>query len=116
MSIDRFLTGLSTSVTELVVAYLTAFIATGARPLTVAKIVLAIKLNVFALPLSWTPALRLPLWCWYVVAVLWLWQWLRFSGYAAADAVAQLERLVGDTRPGVDADEPVAADGGEAEE
>ncbi|WP_018257644.1 hypothetical protein [Halomicrobium katesii] len=92
--LDRFVSKVSQSVTEIVVAYLLAFIA-GGDSLQLAKIVLAIKLNVFALPLSWTPALRLPLWCWYVTAVLWLRQWLLLSGYSTSEAVGQVERYVG---------------------
>jgi len=93
--LSRLVSRLSQSVTEIVVAYLLAFIAGGTDPLRLAKIVLAIKLNVFALPLSWTPALRLPLWCWYVVAVLWLRQWLLLSGYSVSEATGQVERYVG---------------------
>lgn len=94
-TLDGFVSGLSRSVTEIVVAYLLAFIAGGTDPLRLAKIVLAIKLNVFALPLSWTPALRLPLWCWYVIAVLWLRQWLLLSGYSVSEVVSQVECYAG---------------------
>lgn len=97
--LDGLVSGLSQSVTEFVVAYLLTFIAGGMDPLRLAKIVLAIKLNVFAVPLSWTPALRLPLWCWYVVAVLWLRQWLLLSGYSVSEAVGQIERYVGGEQP-----------------
>jgi hypothetical protein len=75
---------------EVVAAYLVSIIAPGG-PLLLPKLVLAVKLNVFALPLAPTPVLRIPLWCWYVVAVLWMRQWLYYSEYSVADVLAELE-------------------------
>ncbi|WP_255149006.1 hypothetical protein [Halorarius halobius] len=79
------------TVSEVVVAYLVAFIASGGDPLTLGRVLLAVKLNLFAVPLSWTPVLRLPPWAWYVVAVLWIRQWLYLSQYTTADIVREVE-------------------------
>ena len=85
------------AVSELVVAYLVAILASGGDLLMLARLLLAIKLNVFAVPLSWTPVFgALPLWGWYVVAVLWIQQWLFLSNYSAGDAIAQMEAAVSD--------------------
>jgi hypothetical protein len=59
--------------------------------LTALAVVLAIKLNVFVLPLARIPVLDLPLWTWYVVVVLWLRQWLYYSQYSVGDVIAELE-------------------------
>lgn len=96
---------------EVVVAYLVGFVATGGDAMALAKIILAIKLNIFALPLSYTPALALPLWTWYIISVLWIRQWLYYSEYGAEDVIAQLESLV-DSTP-TTTKQPVATDGGE---
>lgn len=97
MQIDRFLCALKRTISEAVIAYLLAFIATGGDTLLIAKVVLAIKLNVFALPLASTPALTMPLWVWYVISVIWLQQWLNFSPYSLRDAAVQVEELVSRT-------------------
>jgi len=90
MTLGKLVDYATATVGEIVLAYLVALIAPGGT-LTFAKLVLAFKLNVFALPLSWTPALSMPAWCWYVVAVVWIRQWLYLSPYSARDAAAQLE-------------------------
>lgn len=91
MDLDRFLTRLARTVSEIVLAWLLSILASGGEPLVLARIVLAIKLNVFAIPLSWTPALSLPLWVWYVVSVIWIRQWVRISPYSPADVIAEIE-------------------------
>jgi|GEM_PF-2543994 len=91
MSLTKLIDTAKFTISEIVVAYLVGVIATGGNPLTLAKIILAIKLNVFALPLAHTPALSMPLWCWYIVVVLWIRQWLYYSEYDVADVVSQLE-------------------------
>jgi len=90
VTLSKLIDYTTATVGEIVLAYLVALIAPGGT-LAFAKLVLAFKLNVFALPLSWTPALSMPTWCWYVVAVVWIRQWLYLSPYSARDVAAQLE-------------------------
>lgn len=97
--IDRFTVAtLSRQISDIVAAYLVILIAYGgqiqgpADVVALAQVILAIKLHIFALPLAWTPVFgRVPLWGWYIVAVLWLWRFIINSGYTTSEVVAQLE-------------------------
>lgn len=51
-------------------------------------VLLAIKLNVFAVPLAVAGPLAFPWWVWYVIAVLWVAQWLYYLGATVGDVVA----------------------------
>ncbi|WP_324664179.1 hypothetical protein [Haloarcula sediminis] len=112
MNLNRLISHVSTTVTEIVVAYLLALLSVGpgVDAVTLARIVLAIKLNLFAVPLSWTPALRLPLWVWYVIAVVWIQQWWRLTGATASEVVEDIDHYLSTE---VHETQPVAADGGE---
>lgn len=118
--LDRFtVTKLSRHITEIVVAYLTAFIAFGggitgpAEWVVVAQIILAIKLHVFALPLAFTPVLApVPPWAWYVVVVMWLSKAVQHSGYTVSDMAEELERAYLSTFGRGQAAERVVTDGG----
>lgn len=90
MTLGKALDMVKFTASELVLAYVVAIIAPGGT-LEFVRLVLAIKLNVFALPLARTPVLDLPLWTWYVVAVLWIRQWLYYSEYTVGDVIAELE-------------------------
>ncbi|QLG63325.1 hypothetical protein [Halorarum salinum] len=85
--------------TNIVVAWLLAMISAGGDMFTLAKIVLAIKLNIFALPLSHTPALSLPLWVWYVVSVMWIAQVAHHTNYSMGDIIDELEEAYLSLRP-----------------
>lgn len=55
------------------------------------EVLLAVKLNVFALPLAVADVLAFPWWVWYVIGVLWLSQLLYYGRMTVAD-VAQVVR------------------------
>lgn len=103
---DRFTVSMiSRTVTEIIAAYLTAYIAFGGRLngpeewVAVAQIILAIKLHVFAIPLAFTPALgSVSLWAWYVISVMWLSKAVHYSGYTVGEMVRELERAYMDAR------------------
>lgn len=98
--IDRYtLRVISRNIGEVVVAYIAALIANGgdlaggAGIVAVAQILLAIKLNVFAVPLAWTPVFAgVEPWVWYVIVVMWLFRIVQLSGYTTGEIAAQIER------------------------
>jgi hypothetical protein len=82
--------------TDLVVAYLAWYIAyLPSDTLELAQIVLAVKLNVFALPLIGTQALDIPIWVLYVISVLWIRQALYYSSYSTSDISRQIDSITG---------------------
>lgn len=88
----RIVSAIQRNVTDVVLAYLIAFISTGGDLMATAQIILAIKLNVFAIPLSYTPVMgRVELWVWYVIAVVWLCQIFHRSGYSAQDIASAID-------------------------
>ena len=91
--VQKLVSTVSLNIANFVVAWLAAVIYSGGDPsvVTIAKIVLAVKLNVFAIPLSWTPALSLPLWIYYVISVLWLAQIVHYTEYSVAGIVGEVE-------------------------
>lgn len=89
--LDRVISTMTRHITDIVVAYLLALIASGGDTLTLAKIILAIKLNIFALPLAHTPALSLPLWVYYVISVMWIAQLAYHTNYSMAEISQELE-------------------------
>lgn len=91
MTLDRVISTLSRNITDITVAYLLAIIASGGDLFTLAKIILAIKLNVFAIPLAHTPALSLPMWTYYVISVMWLAQIAHHTDYTMGDIIGELE-------------------------
>lgn len=106
---DRFtVTTIRRSVTDIIVAYLAAFIAFGGQItgpsewVVVSQIILAIKLHVFALPLAFTPVLSpIPPWVWYVISVMWLAKAVHYSGYTVGEMVEQLESGYANSRRGL---------------
>lgn len=113
---------ISRNIGEIVVAYLVAAIIHGgvlegaAGLVAVAQILLAIKLNVFALPLVTTPVFgTIPLWGWYVVVTMWLFRFVQLTGYTPADIRAQLERAYYAMSESPAPDSEVVADGGSDE-
>lgn len=89
MNVKWVVSKISRHSTDVVVAYLIVYIAEGAflNPLLLAQTVLAIKLNVFAIPLGLTPVIALDTWMWYVVVVMWLAQMVHWSGFTAEDVI-----------------------------
>lgn len=77
---------------EFVLAYLIIYIQTGGviDKVMLAKLVLTLKLNIFALPLS--NMLEFPPWIWYVVSILWVNQirhWLNGHGRETLEQVGE---------------------------
>lgn len=79
--------------TNIVVAYLLVLVQTAGQMdlLLLAKTILAIKLNIFALPLANTPVLDLAGWMWYVVVVMWISQWMHLSSHSISDSIEQVD-------------------------
>ncbi|UPW01639.1 hypothetical protein M0R88_05935 [Halorussus gelatinilyticus] len=103
MTLNRIVTTVSRNITDIIVAYLLALIASGGDTFTLAKIILAIKLNVFALPLAHTPALSLPAWVYYVISVMWIAQLAHHTNHSMGDIIAELEEAYLGLRQGSDA-------------
>lgn len=82
---------ISRQLSEFVLAYLMAIIWGKTTAFSVAQIILAIKLNVFALPLMNTPVLDLPLWITYVVVVLWILKLVQLTPYSVGEIIEQVE-------------------------
>jgi hypothetical protein len=105
------------SLADVAVAWLVAFLVPGGGPILTAKLVLAAKLNLFALPLSYTPVLAgIPPWAWYVLTILWLRQALRWSGHSLEDVLAELDadaRRVASALQERRTTRPAVTDGGE---
>lgn len=122
--IDRYTLGtLTRQITDFVAAYLIALIAAGgllggpSGAVAVAKIILAIKLSVFALPLAHTAVFSgIPPWAWYVIVCLWIVRFAFRAGYTTEDFVTAAEQAYYRHRGTTDAapeTAPVATDGGE---
>jgi hypothetical protein len=62
---------------DIVIGLLLAIVGTGLWELP--AILLAIKLNVFALPLALSGVLAFPLWIWYCIALMWASQLLYYT-------------------------------------
>ena len=101
MNLGKITRVVKLTITEVVVAYLTAIINGGGSVnwFELAQIILAIKLNVFSVPLMLSPALRLPLWVTYVVVVVWIYQWfLHSQGDLATEVNTTLSSIGGELR------------------
>ncbi|WP_226004111.1 hypothetical protein [Natrinema salinisoli] len=77
-------------------------------------IMLALKLNVFALPLALVGVLEFPLWVWYCIAVMWSSQLLYYSGTDVATAVEQIREMTASVAIGAEA-QPIETERHESE-
>ena len=87
---DRFATGSASSARRIDHPFpaLLAIVSAGLWELP--AILLALKLNVFAIPLALAGALEFSLWVWYCIALMWVSQALYYTG---TDVPGALERV-----------------------
>ena len=81
------------AVTDLGLAFVLTVVAFDS-PAAYPAVVLAVKLNVFALPLAVAGVLVFPLWTWYVIGVLWSSQILFYFQVTVRDVMAGVQTRV----------------------
>ncbi|WP_440769922.1 hypothetical protein [Natronorubrum sp. DTA28] len=82
---------------DVVIGVLLATVAGGLWELP--AILLAIKLNVFAIPLALAGVFGFPLWTWYVISLMWSSQLLYYAGTDIPETIEQVQEWLPSSFP-----------------
>ena len=85
---------------DVVIGLLLAIVGTGLWELP--AILLAIKLNVFAVPLAFAGVFAFPLWVWYCIALMWASQLLYYTETDIPEAIRWIRETSADVAIGAE--------------
>lgn len=109
----RLLRRLSRHSADVVIGVLLAVVSSGLWELP--AILLAIKLNVFAIPLALTGVLVFPMWVWYCIAIMWASQFIYYTGTDIPAAIDWIRTALTSVPIGATSSEPIAEETHEPE-
>ncbi|TYL37595.1 hypothetical protein CV102_16685 [Natronococcus pandeyae] len=85
---------------DVVIGLLLAIVGAGLWELP--AILLAIKLNVFAIPLALDGVLAFPFWVWYCISLMWASQLLYYSGTSVPEMIFRIRETSADVAIGAE--------------